>query len=487
MKRIEFCMNDLINKVENDERILQFRFRYKNTLVWPFIRFFVYRAIKNDIYKLSQTPKEELSKKLKNRKRIQKIVKCIKMCLKTPFLWKKRDLLYFYGTTGNVISSDGKVYNRIFDEFVNEFHEKSGVIETVGEGKYHKDKHVDKRYLDPVELLIGVLCYLHKAHPEDILMADALMNYLCNECKIGISSSEALRLKKNILFWSKAIRYMSIIFPRMFGAIKPSVVFFEDGYFGGRNAYLVKILHEMGIKTVDIQHGWVGVNHEAYVQSEFLCNNNEYVEYMPDYFLGWSEYWLDKISIPGEKLPVGNPWFWKQYSDFLMAQDKKKAIARNQKTILWIVFENNDKSIKFLDEFISASNNEYYIRIRLHPSLSGNKSTYKKYDNNTKIIIDELPAIYDSFRVSDYVIAETSTTIYEAMAFGKPTYVLASEVARCFETTMVAPGFKNVNELLEMLNKEDNGMVDIVNNQKRFFGESWQEKFRFFIENILTC
>lgn len=487
---MEFCLKDLINKVENDERILQFRFRYKNTLVWPFIRFSIYRAIKNDIYKSSRVPNEDKKNRLINKWRIQKIVKCIKLCFKTPFLWKGRDLLYFYGATGNVISSDGKVYNRIFDGFVNEFHERSGVIEIVGEREYYKDKHVDKRYLDPIELLIVVLCYLHKAHPEDILMADALMNYLCNECKIGISSSEALRLKKNILFWSKAIRYMSIIFPRMFGAIKPSVVFFEDGYYGYRNAYLIKILHEMGIKSADIQHALVGANHEAYVQSEFLCNNSEYAEYMPDYFLGWGEYWLDKISIPGTKISIGNPQFWKQYSDSITAQDNEKAIVRNHKTILWIAFQNNDKNIEFLDEFISVSNNEYYIRVRLHPLLRNLTSTYKKYDNNEKIIIDDLPTVYDSFRISDYVIAEFSTVVYEALAFGKPTYILASEEARLYETLTVAPGFKSGNELLELFNKEDNVdnvMVDTYSKQKRFFGEAWQDKFRSFIENILTC
>lgn len=278
---------------------------------------------------------------------------------------------------------------------------------------------------------------------------------------------------------------MKQIYPKMFRRINPKIVFFEEGCYGGSNAYLIKLLHERGVKTAEIQHGMVGKNQNEYFHSEFLCNNSEYANYMPDYFLGWSEYWLEKISIPGEKIPIGNSQFWQQYLNMLKKQENKKTAELDHRTILWIAFVNNDINIKILKEFISTSNNEYYIRIRLHPAWQYLMSEYKEFEKNEKVTMDELPIIYDSFQASDYVVAEASTTIYEALAVGKPTFVFDSETSEWAETKNLAAIFKNVNELLDLLQKAENVENYDVKYQKKFFGETWQDKFRNFIEEVV--
>lgn len=475
---MEYYLQDVLTKIENDERILQFRFQYKNMLVWPSIRFNVLRMISNRRFNLTARKKIEFSKK----QYIEKLIKCIKIGFKSPFFWGQKDFLYFYGTAGNVITSSGKVYNRVYDWFVMEYNEHSGVIETRGQTNYKDDKHVDKRYLDAVSFLIEILSYLKKPDYKDVLMADKLLDYLCNECRLEISEDEVKRFKKNILFTSKAIRYMDKIFPRLFHALIPKIVFIEDGCFGGRNAYLIKILHGLNIKTAEVQHGWIGKSHEAYVHSKFLCDSAEYASYMPDYFLGWSEYWLDKIAIPGDKIPIGNPQFWQQYQ--ALQGYRKKRLQSDCMTILWIAFGDNDKNKRFLAEFIKASDNEYNIRIRLHPALRWLKREYEEYENNERIMIDELESIYDSLYLADYVIAETSTVIYEALAVGKPVFVLYSERVAAFELLDVAPVFKNVNELLDLLRGTDVNMYCNAENRKKYFGDMWQQKFHRFIRTI---
>lgn len=476
---MEYYLKDILDKVENDEKILQFRFQYKNMLVWPFIRFNVLRIITNRRFNFTSIPKNEFKK----TEYIGKLIKCIESGFKSPFFWRQKDFLYFYGAEGNIITSSGRVYHRIYDWFVVEYNVRSGVIETRGQIKYKDDKHVDKRYLDAVDFLIEILCYLNKPSDKDILMADALLDYLCNECRLEISSDEVKRLKNNILFLSKAIRYMDKIFCRLFHELKPKIVFIEDGCFGGKNACLIKILHGLNIKTVEVQHGWVGKGHEAYIHSEFLCGNAEYETYMPDYFLGWSEYWLDKITIPSEKIPIGNPQFWQQYQTFQEHQ-KKEILPSDYITILWIAFGDNDKNKRFLSEFIKTSDNEYNIRVRLHPALRWLKREYREYEDNERIVIDELDSVYDSLYLCDYVIAETSTVIYEALAVGKPTFVLYSEAAAAFELLDVAPVFKNVNELLDLLHCTNMSMYCNTENRKKYFGDMWKEKFFNFIKII---
>lgn len=476
---MEYYLQDILNKVESDEKILQFRFQYKNVLVWPFIRFNVYRMISNRRLNLTARKKNEFKKK----EYIGKLIKCIKIGFKSPFFWRQKDFLYFYGAGGNIITSSGRVYHRIYDWFVIECNEHSGVIETRGQIKYKDDKHVDKRYLDTIDFLIEILCYMSKPDDKDVLMADALLDYLCKECRLEISSDEVKRLKKNILFFAKAIRYMDKIFCRLFYELNPKIVFIEDGCFGGKNAYLIKILHGLNIKTAEVQHGWIGKSHEAYVHSRFLCDSAEYETYMPDYFLGWSEYWLDKIAIPGEKIPIGNPGFWQQYQTFQEHQ-KKKRPSSDHLTILWIAFGDNEKNKRLLAEFIKASENEYNIRVRLHPALRWLKKEYTEYEDNKRIMMDELDSVYDSLYLSDYVIAETSTVIYEALAVGRPTFVLYSELASAFELLDVAPVFKDVNELLDLLHSTDMNMYCNSENRKKYFGDMWQQEFRRFIKTV---
>lgn len=474
-------MKELADKIENDERILQFRFHFNNTPVWPFIRFFIYRTISSKVF--GSTLPANKNRFFVIKKHINELINNVKKSFNLPFLWEQKNFLYFYYGIGNVITADGKIYNRICDWFVMEYNERSGVIETGGQTIHKEDSFVDKKYKDPIDFFINVLCFLRKTDPKDVLMADALMQYLCDECKINISATEVMQIKKYILFFSKQIRYMRQIYPKMFRRIKPQIVFFEEGCYGGSNAYLIKILHEMGVKTAEIQHGWVGKNHNAYFHSEFLCNNSEYASYMPDYFLGWSEYWLERISIPGTKVPIGNPQFWREYPKFLKRVGNVKGVD-GQKVILWIAFENNDENIRSLDEFIMASDNEYNIRIRLHPLHRILKNEYQKYENNSMIIMDELPTVYDSFSMADYVVANDSTVIYEAVALGLPTYILRNGVSSYLDVLDVAPSFENADELLNLLHAHSSLMCDLNGIREKLFGDAWKRNFSTFIESL---
>lgn len=478
-----YCLKDLLDKVENDERILRFRFQYKDLLVWPFIRAAVYGSIVNRMFHVAPI-KTVITEKWKRKgKIVKRLIQCLRLSVKTPLTWKKKECLFIYSSKANVINAEGKVYNRVYGKFVDEISERSGIIETVNKYIYDKSSHVDKRYLDPINLLIHFLCLVCKPYKDDVRMADALMNYLCSDCMLDLSSDEVLQIKKRIINISLSIRFMDRIFPGMFRKIEPKVVFLETGSYGGRNAYYNKLMHEMGIKTVEVQHGWISVNHWAYVHSKYLCSNIEYASYMPDYYLGYSEYWLDKINIPGQKIPIGNPWFWEQYASFLKEQRLSERAADDHKTILWIALVNHQKNLELLDDFVRESNNEYYIRMRLYPGHKYLERDYTKYEDNKMIIMDDSSTVYDAFKVSDYVIAEASTVIYEALAVGKPTYVYESDRSVFFETMGVAPSFKNAKELLSLLQKED--IQCDPNNPDMFFGAAWREKFRDFIEVLL--
>lgn len=479
----EYCLKDWLEIVENDERILRFRFQYKNTLVWPFIRYRVYILLANKYINDLQTLKA-VTKHTLVRSGLYEALKCIKIGFHTPLFFGKKDILYFTYTAQNVILDDGKKINRIYGKFIEEYKNQTGVIETLGEKKYEKNVDDNVCYLDPISFWIDILSYVSRPNKKDILMAESLVRYLRDECKLPLLDEEFVQLKEKILLSSKRVKYMDKIFPAIFQKIAPKIVFLELGHYGDYMAYLVKILRDMGIKTADIQHGLVSRNHPAYVYSDFLCNSPIYAEYFPDFYLGWGEYWLNKILIPREKILIGNPFFWQQCDSAIKPTYMRK--NGDKKTILWLGFNDNDKNIMLLDQFIDISHNAYTIRVRLHPLFQSFKKMYTKYKNNDKIILDESPTIYKAFAKADCVVSEISTAIYEALAIGKAVYVLESEESKCHGTTDIAFGFRSAEELFTLLRQEDNSKRYDKNMAEFLFGEEegWKVKFKQFIAKI---
>ena len=232
----EYCLKELVEKVENDERILHFRFQYKDTLVWPFIRFSIYRLISSKQFNYLKTY-EGLNRTTPIRTCLHEFIKCIRIGFNIPLFWERKDILYFSYTSHNVVCSDGKK-NRVYGGFISEYRERSGVIETLGNDKYKKVTR-DTRYLDPVDFWVEAFSYLSRSSKKDIAMADSVVSYLCNECKLDFSKEERIGIKKNILIHSKRIRYLDKVFPIMFRKIAPKIVFIEMGHYGDKKAYLI--------------------------------------------------------------------------------------------------------------------------------------------------------------------------------------------------------------------------------------------------------
>ena len=477
-------LKEWVATVENDPRILEFRFQYKNMLVWPFVRYHIMETVISVRSWGGIRPQyDQIASKRRLERYAQKLIRSLIRAFQLPFGWKQKDLLYMYRGDGNVRLSDGTYFHRIYDGFVMEYKEKSGVLEHAGWMEGHKSKYIDKKYMDSVYFLVEVLGSWGHTDKRDMLMADELITYLTLNCGIALSEEEAVSIKEMILFFSKAVKYIDKIFTKIFLRIKPKMVFVNCGIYGQWNACIIKCLRDLGIRTAEVQHANVSHIHPAYFFSDFLCNNEEYADYVPDFFVGWSSYWLDSIQIPSKKIPIGNPWFWKQYMQYAPEKYQKER-ADKRKTILWLPFANIYEDIRYLDDFIKVSSNEYYIRIRLHPTMRHLRDEYIKYNDNDRIIMDNLSHVYESFQMADFVVGEDSTAVYEALAFGKPVFVLSDEVTAGHGLNKVAPSFKSVEELLCLLQDENAAAIDGVREAGRFFGEDWQQKFREFIEQL---
>ena len=475
--------------IEDDKNILEFRYKYKNTLIWPFIRYSVmYVILSNELVNNNTKPIMTKYHKTSEFNITQSVLKRIYALIKNPFFSFDKSIMFLYGCTGNVLDSNGIIYNRIFDEFVKIYGESTYVLDC-SDRDLLKKSLVKKHYSCMIDSVINVLVSKTKAEIDDINTANQFLKYLKSKISPNyLTSAQWSHIKETLLMYSKKIKFQDEFYRTLFRFIHPKIVFIEDGCYGERNAYLCKLLKEEGIISAEIQHALIGETHPAYNYGEAVRTSIEYKKYMPDYFCGMSDYFMSLINAPVKKYCIGNPIFYEQYRK-LYEKSKLEEKNRTQKVILWLGFDDVTQNLELLNNFLLLSKLDYKIIVRIHPMLySRDKIYYKKMCEKYSVLsIDfnsESHSIYEAFVKCDYIVSEYSTVIYEAKAFGKKVFIYNSKVARYHKMYLLGEFFTNAEELLELLQK-DNNFDNIGIEKQQYFDKHWKRNYKAFIKEII--
>ncbi len=475
-------------EIENDSRILEYRYAYKNTPVWPFIRFGVYRSLTSNVLYGEPEKKAKRTVKKADQPDGRRLRQYLAAFLKNPFFSSRKPIMHIYSNLGNVPDTDGTIYNRCFDEYVKLYPNRTYVLEYPERDilcKSQVAKHY--KYLYDRAVLAGMK--KEKPAAADVAAAEAFLAFLKEKipAPFFLTNEQWGAVKNEILYWSMRIRYDDRFYRALFCRVKPRIVFIEDGCYGQRNAYLCKVCSELGIVSAEIQHGSVHRNHEAYNYGELLRSSREYRMYLPDYYCGYGSYWLQEINVPVKKVCFGNETFASHY-----ARNYERSLAaaekRTRQTILWIAFEDNKENIRFLSSFLELSGTKYRILLRLHPLRKERfADTYaqlcRKYPN---LEMDSSGNVYEGFVKSDDVVACDSTTIFEALAFGKRVLVYANRAARWLGMTGVGEEFSSPEQLLALLSEQarfDGALREV--DREKYFSLRFKENYRAFIRSVM--
>ncbi len=478
---MELNMERLL-EIENDRQLLKFRFAYKDTLVWPFIRFCTLQSLQ--LNELQKPGGNGGSTSFAGNCFWTKIGNGI---VKNPFFSGRKPIMFLYGCGGNVTDEQGKIYNRIFDGFAGLYADKTYILDRT-ERDIAKKAVLKKHYTYLTDCAVDYMVETVNTDPKDMEMAGQLLKYLKKIMSpYTLTHSQAETIRQLILLYSKKIKYQDIFYRNLFRLVRPKVVFIEDGCYGERNAYLCKLLSEMKIASAEIQHGWIGARHIAYNYGQLIRQNREYQTYMPDYYCGMAEYWLKQIRVPVKKVCLGNPTFWTNYEKYY-TKSKQAENARSEKTILWLGFEDDRLNMDVLRDFLMRSQGKYQILLRNHPLLRERSDLlYKNLIRNApNLRVDSSQTVYEAFTRCDYVVSEASTAIYEALAFGKQVFVYQSELSRHYGMAELGTGFEDAGRLAELL--LDTRALEPEQEacyRELFFSSKWKKNYSHFL-NICT-
>ncbi|WP_045212456.1 hypothetical protein [Desulfonatronovibrio magnus] len=230
-------------------------------------------------------------------------------------------------------------------------------------------------------------------------------------------------------------------FQDILSRVKPKSVYFTC-YYGEKMAF-VSAAREIGIQTIDLQHGIQGDYHAAYGRWENVPSSG--YSMLPDVFSVWSDKEKDSIITWSSKLQNsphqaqvdGNPWLdmWKQknpttrYYDDLFSREFPSANGRKR-----LLFTHQD-SYSWPDWFPTAlqrTTKDFDIFFRVHPGANESLPSWRKYfkDKGINNIILERATnwpLLALMRHMDVHVTCYSSCVIEAETLGVPSLVITDD------------------------------------------------------------
>lgn len=326
----------------------------------------------------------------------------------------------------------------------------------------------------PIELISNKLAQFTKQHPWDKEIDEMLENiepYLEND---GFSKRDARR--KIYDFY-----YSLCLYKRLYKKLG-----IKRFLFIGQPASMIAAAKELGVETIEFQHGFVDRYHHGYCWSEYA---KEYKEFMPlpDKIFLYGDCFVDELKKTGfwdqELIAVGSS----QMEKYRKAPGREQeGTGRRLNLLLTTQGFDTDNLIVFIKRFIDTVKKKIRMAIKLHPqydtSLKSWVENFSSY-NNVFILTENNISTLQLIKECDFHLTIWSTTHYEALGLGKPTIVLP------------LAGWENVADLIEKgyayFAKDPHELASIIENSNPELncGQEISEYFYkpFSVENIANA
>ena len=468
-----------ILEIENNPEIYNYKFEFDNILMWPFVRYELYRLVLSKNYKFG-------SLKIKKKKRknyINNIPYVASTIINNPYknIFKKYNILMFCTGITN-IKKVNKYFNRVSDYFAFINKNKTLLIESSDRKKYHRPRYFPNIcYHDFIELIAYASSKFTKAKGKDINEIKKFIKFIDKNCTYRLENTELKKINDSLLILSKKLNTYYYMYKKLFDMYKPKMIFLEDASYGTRG-YILKWAKDENIITVEPQHGTVSLEHPAYNYGDLIVNSGCYDKYLPDYFLSYGKYWNDVMNLPVKKVTIGNPYYCENKKKFGL--NKKNKIAKKNILVIsqWTMSDVMLKIARDLSSLLDLST--FDILFRPHPAeIAMFKKKYNNIFISNSIKIDNNPNVYLSLSNAAYVVGAYSTVLFEAIGICKSIFAINHPL-----TDLIIPKditrFSNSKELVCLIqndNQKENKIVD----SNYIWEPNWENNYKNFINGLL--
>lgn len=392
--------------------------------IWP--------ILKNEIF-FSEFGKPNVKNPLFKMSRVKETAKLIKRCIFAQVqlfsLKTTRSSFLFAGAPSHRAEWKGKSLNKFFDPMIQFLGEKN-ITSTFTEYQPIKKKPIysRKNYIDCSELVYAFRANRNFVKDYKKLLTTTEFQKFLNvlgtffpDYNNDLSKSLFPVLNKT-LDWRDLYLFL---FKRIQPNYAAGLCYYSEAMYGMNSAAA-----ELGIISIDMQHGTTGLLHPSY----FFKRVPEHgYNVLPKIFWCWDESSVNNISAWSKNkchqaVLIGNPWF-----SFLKEQegDDILSIPTDKPLILFTHQPLTPVLDNYLIECVKRTKKSYNWWIRLHPRITNNDAKELKSildDNNLSQYVEllqasqlPLPLLLSKTSVH---ISKYSGSILESVMSGIPTIVL---------------------------------------------------------------
>jgi hypothetical protein len=293
--------------------------------------------------------------------------------------------------------------------------ERVMLLDRADRGRHRKAPDPRRMYLDAIELASAVCrrtgrISLSTAEADVVTALERSLH-----ARLGASVPLRARLEGYVPWF----RTEHALFRRLLTKRTPARVYCVCAY--GGLAPLIKAARDMGVQSIELQHGTMSRYHLGY--SFPVRPRRQRLEYFPDLFYSWGEPWQSLIELPIDRERVvarGFPYFERQRSRY-------QHVARRERDVL--VLSQGAIGRQLADVLFAAIDafDGRHIYYKLHPSEYAGwrerESLLRLAQRpNVQVIADG--DLYELMARCGTQIGVFSTAIYEGLEFGCRTVLV---------------------------------------------------------------
>ena len=470
METVPEFLNRLI-QIESYSELFDFKFNFKGFHFWPLVREKVLRKAINDNFEfLDPWENFHLPKK---------------SYLKLFYLsWKysvrrmpEAKLLIFGSDIANVRIGDS-YFNRIADHFADAFKTDTIQLERSYLNSYKRPRYYKQVYSwDNIALTSLLFNKIYRRSKRITPEVQKFVDYVKENLGYTFRDDYYEKLKITLSRYEYRLPIIYHAYSSFFKKKRPQLIILEQGCYGTDSAIIVKAAKDLGIRVAEIQHGYIGKDHPAYVFSANI--SKDYLPYLPDDFLSYGKYWEDNSQLPISVINIGNPYL----TEYVKNTVQQKSFNR----ISYISSAVNPCKITQEVLYINDVVKKYGFQLIFRPHPSEVLRLENEYLplSQAGITIDS-QNLYESlartqFTVSNY--SNISTVMYEALAFGCKVIFIDDKKEEDIERQR--PGCFTYVQNVEELSSELVINNDIMTNCGNIWESDWKDNYIRYVSQYL--
>ena len=349
---------------------------------------------------------------LTKKQKILNSVQTLKSFLfKNPFFAKEVDTLIFSHARVNQV--DGQfidIYTHYLEKELEEKNVKYLEVESPYIGQHLKEDKSWRYHKEFFLVLKNIFYKMVKIKETNFDILEKVEEEI--EKKIGKFS-----LKTKLLTATKKYKIEYYLYTRLLQKLKPKEVYVLVSYSGLGS--LIKAAKDLGIEVIELQHGNFSQYHFGY----YFGEEKKELDYFPDKFLVWNEYWKNLINFPIKD----NCIIIREFDYMKHKRDKYQQIKsiKNRAVVLSQGAIGEKIAKRILENWDYFQ--KFELKYKLHPGEYDRWQTYpslKILSKKHNVEIITATDLYALFSSCEYQVGVFSTALSEGVEFGCKTILL---------------------------------------------------------------